>query len=399
MLNLDKSGWETVRLGEVVRNVNENVRDLEGSGIERVIALEHLDPGEITISRYGDVSDGTTFTRRVRPGQTLFGKRRAYQRKAAYAEVDAICSGDILVFEALPERLFSRLLPFLVHSEPFYYHALGTSAGSLSPRTSWKALATYEFSLPPLDEQERIADLLWAVEGTLAAERGRRESLGDARAKYRSGFFGSLAPTSDARLPWDMTAMDGTVAIREVASVRAGATPSRSRHQEFFEDGTIPWVKTLDLNEGEVLSTDERITEFAVQKNSCQVRPKGTVLIGMYGGFNQIGRTGRLAIPAATNQAVAAVLNLDDRILSAYLLEALQAGRPWWRRVAASSRKDPNITKKDVEGFRFPLPALPEQEAFLRALVEFDKALGDVATSTLNLRSMMASLVADLWEH
>ncbi|MGB7448008.1 MAG: restriction endonuclease subunit S [Ornithinimicrobium sp.] len=164
MLNLDKSDWTSVRFGDVVTNVSETVKEPSATGIDKVIALDHLDPGKLVIARYGDVADGTTFTRRVRPGQTLFGKRRAYQRKAAYSEVDAICSGDILVLEADSERLSPRLLPFLVHSEGFFDHALGTSAGSLSPRTSWKALAKYEVDLPPLENQERIADLLWRIE-------------------------------------------------------------------------------------------------------------------------------------------------------------------------------------------------------------------------------------------
>ncbi len=151
-LDLDRSAWERVRFGDVVRNVNETAKDVGAAGIDRVIALEHLDPpGELQISRWGDVADGTTFTKRVRPPrQTLFGKRRAYQRKAAYAEFEAITSGDILVFEANQAKLLPDLLPFLVQSEPFFAHALDTSAGSLSPRTNWGGdLAKFEFDLPP----------------------------------------------------------------------------------------------------------------------------------------------------------------------------------------------------------------------------------------------------------
>lgn len=163
-LNLDKSHWKRVAFGDVVRNVNETVRDLEAAGIDRVIAMEHMDPGELKISRWGSTEDGTTFTRRVNPGRTLFGKRRAYQRKVAYAEFDAICSGDIYTFEADETQLRGDLLPFLVQSDGFFEHALGTSAGSLSPRTNWRDLKDFEFDLPPLDEQKRIADLLWSVE-------------------------------------------------------------------------------------------------------------------------------------------------------------------------------------------------------------------------------------------
>ena len=128
-LNIDKSHWKRVAFGDVVRNVNETVRDLEAAGIDRVIAMEHMDPGELKISRWGSTEDGTTFTRRVNPGCTLFGKRRAYQRKVAYAEFDAICSGDIYTFEADETQLRGELLPFLVQSDGFLEYALGTSAG------------------------------------------------------------------------------------------------------------------------------------------------------------------------------------------------------------------------------------------------------------------------------
>lgn len=164
-LKMDRGTCLRVKFGDVVRNVNENVKDPEAAGIDRVIGLEHLDPGELRINRWGELTEETTFTRRVKPGQTLFGKRRAYQRKTAYSEFDAVCSGDILVFESAdPGVLHPQLLPFIAMTDGFHAKALETSAGSLSPRTRWSDLATYEFDLPPLAAQRRIADLLWASE-------------------------------------------------------------------------------------------------------------------------------------------------------------------------------------------------------------------------------------------
>ena len=135
-LSLDKSTWKRVSFGDVVYNVNETVRNADAAGIDRVIAMEHLDPGELRIQRWGSIEDGTTFTRRSKHGQTLFGKRRAYQRKVAYAEFDAICSGDIYTFEADQSQMLGEFLPFLVQSNEFFDHALDTSAGSISPRTN-----------------------------------------------------------------------------------------------------------------------------------------------------------------------------------------------------------------------------------------------------------------------
>jgi type I restriction enzyme S subunit len=157
-----KPGWEMVKFGEVVRNVNLVEREIGKSGTERIVGLEHIYPEDLHIRRWNTPDNGTSFTRKFVPGQTLFGKRRAYQRKVAFAEFEGICSGDILTFESKDKKaLLPELLPFICQSDAFFDHALGTSAGSLSPRTSWKALKVFEFALPPIEEQKRIAEILW----------------------------------------------------------------------------------------------------------------------------------------------------------------------------------------------------------------------------------------------
>lgn len=160
----DRSKWETVRFGEVVELVSETSRNPEAEGITRYIGLEHLEPGSLHIKTWGELVDGVTFTKRCRKGQVLFGKRRAYQRKVAIAEFEALVSGDIYVFQAKEELLDPKLLPFICMSERFFQFAVETSAGSLSPRTNWSHLTEFEFALPPLDQQRRIAELLWAVD-------------------------------------------------------------------------------------------------------------------------------------------------------------------------------------------------------------------------------------------
>ncbi|MCA0379946.1 MAG: restriction endonuclease subunit S [Actinobacteria bacterium] len=224
-LALDKSSWKRVTFGDVVRNVNQTVKDADAAGIDRVIAMEHMDPGELKIERWGSAADGTTFTRRVQPGQTLFGKRRAYQRKVAFAEFDAICSGDVYTFEADESHLMGEFLPFLVQSDRFFDHALDTSAGSLSPRTNWRDLANFEFDLPPLDEQKRIADLLWAIErhklalsGTISASRT------------------SLAHATAARL----ASLTTRSKLGDIATTRSGPSFAASDVHETSIPGSVP---------------------------------------------------------------------------------------------------------------------------------------------------------------
>ncbi len=98
-----------------------------------VVGLEHLIPGEITLSAW-DNNSNNSFTKMFRKGNVLFGRRRAYLKKAVVAPFDGICSGDITVIEAKPERILPELLPFIIQNDALFDYAVGRSAGSLSPR-------------------------------------------------------------------------------------------------------------------------------------------------------------------------------------------------------------------------------------------------------------------------
>jgi type I restriction enzyme S subunit len=166
-----KPGWTWVKFGDVVRLNTDRIADPAAAGIERYVGLEHIEPEDLRIRRWGLVAEGTTFTNYFKPGQILFGKRRAYQRKVAVADFEGVCSGDIYVFEPKNDCLLPELLPFICQTDRFYEYAVGTSAGSLSPRTNWTQLAQYEFALPPMAEQRRMAEMLWASHSNIDASK------------------------------------------------------------------------------------------------------------------------------------------------------------------------------------------------------------------------------------
>ena len=155
-------------------------------------------------------------------------------------------------------------------------------------------------------------------------------------------------------------------------TTKSGTTPSRSCN-DYFQDGRIPWVKTLDLTDSSIRSTDENITQKALDDTHLSLLPVGTVLIAMYGGFNQIGRTGVLEIEATHNQAMTALLP-TPKVHPYFLNAILVAAKDYWKKVANSTRKDPNITKADVLNFKLPLPPLVIQQAIV-AEIEAEQAL------------------------
>ncbi|MBR5982201.1 MAG: restriction endonuclease subunit S [Bacteroidales bacterium] len=190
-LHIDKTHWKKYRFDEVCRQVNEATKDPATEGLDHVIGLEHIEPNNLHITHWDTLDKETTFTRKFKKGQVLFGRRRAYQRKVAYAEFDGICSGDILVFEAIEKVMLPELLPFLIQSEGFFQKALETSAGSLSPRTKFKELADYEFLLPPKAEQKRLAELLWAADEVVEKEKREKSQLDFYRQSKLKSIFQS----------------------------------------------------------------------------------------------------------------------------------------------------------------------------------------------------------------
>ncbi|HGI1673922.1 TPA: restriction endonuclease subunit S [Streptococcus pyogenes] len=146
--------------------------------------------------------------------------------------------------------------------------------------------------------------------------------------------------------------------LGKVFKTYSGMTPLRSDISN-FKKPEVPWIKTTDLKNSDITSNDEKISAKAA--NKLKVLPVNTVLIAMYGGFNQIGRTGLLTYPATINQALTA-LEPNDSISPYFLLTELNYRVNDWKKFAASSRKDPNITKRDIDNFMINFPTQQEQQ-------------------------------------
>ena len=152
-----------VHLGDVAIEHKETCK--EDKSMYPIVGLEHLTPEQITLQNW-DLNTENTFTKVFRKGNILFGRRRAYLKKAAVAPFDGICSGDITVIEAKEDKIIPELLPFVIQNDDLFDFAVGKSAGSLSPRVKWTHLQNYEFELPDKQKQHELAKVLWAIEDT-----------------------------------------------------------------------------------------------------------------------------------------------------------------------------------------------------------------------------------------
>ena len=138
--------------------------------------------------------------------------------------------------------------------------------------------------------------------------------LNEPQAKYLG--ISGYAQTELGRLPLDWR----IAKVSDVAETSSGTTPARSQFDRYYKGGLHAWVKTLDLNNGEIRITEESVTEEAIAETSLRLFSAGTVLVAMYGGLRQIGRTGLLRIPAAVNQAITAIRPDANSLCSEFLL-------------------------------------------------------------------------------
>ncbi|MEB7838251.1 restriction endonuclease subunit S [Staphylococcus xylosus] len=162
--------------------------------------------------------------------------------------------------------------------------------------------------------------------------------------------------------------------IKTLFKVVSGTTPLRSK-KEYFDKAEVPWVKTTDLNNNVLRITDEKISNIAVKEVNMRILPENTLLIAMYGGFNQIGRTGIISFKSTINQAISALLDIEGKSDVNYLQAYFNYNVQKWKRLAASSRKDPNITKKDVENFKITIPTLKEQKRMGEFFSKLDRQI------------------------
>jgi len=368
-------GWTRIAFGDVVRLSRERSSHPEKDGFERYVGLDHLEPGDLKIRRWGDVGDGTTFTSVFHSGQVLFGKRRAYQRKVAVADFDGVCSGDIYVLEPSSPALLPDLLPFICNTDGFFEHAVGTSAGSLSPRTNWTSLASYEFALPPLEEQRRIASMLSkatalaqshdeaatmvdAVLESLLRQRLSGEHLGEVVYDDRFGHY-------SAHLP--LTAL-GSLLL----STQYGLSQSSVR------DGKYPMLRMMDLADGLATEEDLCLVNLPVDDFERYSLHDGDVLFNRTNSHDLVGRTGvyRLAgdhvfasylVRLRTNAAI-----LLPEYLAAFLNAPL--GRRQVMRFATRGVSQSNVNASNLRSVMLPLPTVEYQEVVCGCIEDLHRA-------------------------
>jgi len=288
---------------------------------------------------------------------------------------------------------YSKYLYYLLHSfdikKGFYGMGSGVRQG-----LGYDELKNSLVLVPPLAEQTAIAKYLDKVgaqiddiveETKKSAEDYKKLRLSVISEAVTCG-LDKNAEMKESGIEWIGKVPKGwkVIKIKQVGKTSSGATPSRSKEFDYFENASIPWIKTLDLNDSNIFESSEKITQEALNKSSCSIMPIDTVCVAMYGGAGTIGKCGQLKIQAATNQAICSIV-CNEKIFSNFLLYHLIAIRQYWMYYALGTRKDPNINQNVVSEMKIILPPLPEQKAIAEYLDKKCAAIDEIIAEKENL--------------
>ncbi|PHR52374.1 MAG: hypothetical protein COA47_17905 [Robiginitomaculum sp.] len=298
---------------------------------------------------------------------------------------------NVALIKTIPNNVINRdfLYYFIKNDKLFELMDMLSQRSSGQTGVELPALKAYPIALPPKEEQTAIANALSDMDALLSELEkliAKKQAIKTATmqqlltGKIRLPAFSlhteaalkgqpkGTKPSELGEIPEDWE----IVPLSDICTFGGGTTPPRAQHDRYFVNGSNNWVKTTDLNNSLIRISEELITDLAISETGLKKYPVGTILVAMYGGFNQIGRTGYITRPSTINQALVAIKPKPKKLNSYYLLSELNYNVDYWKGVASSSRKDPNITSKDIKNYVIALPLIEEQTAIATILSDMD---------------------------
>jgi type I restriction enzyme S subunit len=383
---LDKSGWKTYRFDQIAKSIGERV-DPTGTDLDIYVGLEHIDSDAIHITRFGKREDVTGTKLRCYPGDVIFGRRRAYQRKAAIVEFDGFCSAHSLVLRANQKVIDPKLFPFFLHSDTFMNRAIDISVGSLSPTINWGTLKTQQFLLPPLEQQANLAQLLWAGDEMIESEKNLLELLENLLAINTSNSI------------WKANLDNAELKLFADKLVGKFVDGDWIESKDQSEDG-IRLLQLADIGVNHFINKSSRfISDDTFKRLKCfEVLPGDIIIARMpdpIGRACRITDVGKRMITAVD----CCIVRVDEKINdSDYLLHLLNSKEFLAKATSlASGSTRQRVSKKVLESVLVPIPNRQVQTTIAEKLNSILHNITSVATKLAKGQALQKALIKEIF--
>lgn len=268
----------------------------------------------------------------------------------------AICSSLYEVFYVhRTDLLLPHYLELIIRQKWFTRYCEFLGQGSAREYCRFGNISEIEIEFPPIEEQQKIVEYNTAIENRIALKQKINDNLvavGTASIQKNVG-RGALINLTEAEM--DSLIFPEDFKIKTVsefcAETKSGSTPSRTNN-EYWENGTISWVKSGEVHNNITLQTEEYITSLGLSESSTKLLPKATVLMAMYGVT--AGEVGYLAIEATTNQAICGMI-CRSKAEAAYLYFSLIQSQAAISRLSNGGAQD-NLSKNFIDNIKIVVP-------------------------------------------
>jgi type I restriction enzyme S subunit len=380
-----------VCFGDIVRDVKINI-DRTNNPYDYYVAGDHMDTEELRILRRGKFSEppepGPAFTRVFKPGQILYGSRRTYLKKVAVADFEGVCANTTFVLETKDDNVFlQRLLPFLMYSEKFTQFSINNSKGSTNPYILFSDLAKYDFDLPPITKQRKLADLLWALNTTREAYK-KLLNLTDKLVKSR--FVEMFGDPVTNPMGWEMKQ------VGEFCTVTKLAGFEYTNYIHYQSEGDVIMIKGQNVKDRKLKLNEVTYIEKAVSDNL----PRSQLHIGdvvmTYIGIN-IGDVALIddknLYHLAPNVAKISPNN-HQQLDSLFLVNLLHYCREVFSRGATNTAKQA-LNMDRIRKIKMILPPLSLQNRFAEFVKQADKSKFEVQRTLDELEATYKSILQE----
>ena len=365
---------------DIIFNITEKKKPVEEDKYN-YIGLEHLESGNLFISKWGSdtAPEGEKIV--MKKGDVLFGKRRAYQKKVAISPIDGIFSAHGMVLRPKEDVICKEFLPFFISSETFLNEAIRISVGGLSPTVNWKDIKELEFDLPSLVEQKVLAEKLWAA---YEVKQSYLKMIATTEEMVKAQFVEMFGDQNINDRCWDESI------VKDEFSLSMGKTPSRN-NPSYWESGTNKWVSISDMaTYGRYTGgTQELITDKAVAESGIKMVPHGTIIMSFK---LSIGRTAVTSEDIYTNEAIMAFCDVNEKKFNKTFLYFLIANKNWLLN-AKQAVKGQTLNKESIGNAKIIVPPVELQEHFASIYNQADKSISELRKSVDAIDKVIKSLI------
>lgn len=345
------------------------------------LGLEHLDPDSIYVTRFGaDVAPkGEKLL--MKKGDVLFGKRRAYQKKVAIAPFDGIFSAHGMVLRPKVEVIDKDFFPLFIKSDYFLDEAIKISVGSLSPTINWRDLKELKFSLPSLEEQKQLAQVLWSIYET---KEEYKKLIKATDELVKSQFIEMFEECERAPLGEYITQIRGV----SYKPVDLSLT---------LDEDHITLLRANNITGGTVVFDDVKFVTRKKVTETQVIRHNDILMCASSGSLEHVGKAALCRFSGEYTFGTFCKLIRATGALASEFISSYMNGSEYRTIIMelAQGTNINNLRNEHIDRLMIPIPDETQQAEFIRFAEHSDKSKFELQDAIDNLDALSKKIVAE----